>query len=90
MNMQKKDYSNYKTSTDYIEYLCQLKGITIREMCNALNFNYDGFVSNYRRKHLKSDRAIKVIQYLNGDMMKFMVLPTRAEYKKLNKESEGK
>lgn len=90
MIKQEKDYSDYKTSTDYIEYLCQLKGVTIKEMCDALDFNFDGFVSNYRRKHLKSDRAIKVIQYLDGDMMEFMMLPTRAQYKKLQKESEGK
>lgn len=90
MIKQEKNYADYKTSTDYIEYLCQKKGVTIKEMCDALDFNFDGFVSNYRRKHLKSDRAIKVIQYLDGDMMEFMMLPTRAQYKKLQKESEGK
>lgn len=86
----KKDYSNYKNSTDYIEYLCQKKGITVKEMCEALDFNIRGFISNYSRQKLKSDRAIKMIEYLNGDMIEFMKLPTRAEYKKLNKEKDGK
>ena len=91
MNIKKqKDYLDYKTSTDYIEYLCQLKGITIKEMCEALDFNIKGFLTNYSRKHLKPERAIKMIQYLNGDMIEFMKLPTRAEYKKLQKEKEGK
>ena len=87
---KQNDYNNYKTSTDYIEYLCQLKGITIKEMCEALDFNFNGFITNYSRKHLKPERAIKMIEYLNGDMIKYMKLPTRAEYKKLKKESEGK
>lgn len=91
MNIKKqKDYSDYKTSTDYIEYLCQLKGITIKEMCETLDFNFNGFITNYIRKHLKPERAIKMIEYLDGDMIKYMKLPTRAEYKKLQKESEGK
>ena len=87
---KRKDYSNYKTSTDYIEYLCQKKGITVKEMCEILDFNYDGFISGYRRRQLKLDRAIKLIKYLDGDLMELMTLPTRAEYKKLQKESEGK
>ena len=84
--MIKKDYSNYKNSTDYIEYLCQLKGITIKELCDALNFNFDAFVSGYRKQRLKPERAIKVIKYLDGDLMTLMSLPSRAEYKKLNKK----
>ena len=88
--MMKKDYSDYKTSTDYIEYLCQLKGISVKEMCDALDFNFESFVSGYRRRSLRKERAIKVANYLNGDLMKILSLPTRAEYKKLNKESEGK
>lgn len=87
---KKKDYSDYKNSTDYIEYLCQKKGVTVNEMCNELDFNVKGFRSSYIRKHLKSERAIKVMEYLDGDMLEFMKLPTRAQYKKLNKESEGK
>ena len=84
-----KDYSNYKTSTDYIEYLCQLKGITVKEMCDALDFNFESFVSGYRRRALRRQRAIKVANYLDGDLMKILSLPSRAEYKKLNKK-EGK
>ena len=88
--MIKKDYSDYKSSTDYIEYLCQLKGITIKELCDALDFNFNAFVSGYRKYRLKPERAIKVIKYLDGDLMTLMSLPSRAEYKKLNKEKEGK
>lgn len=88
--MMKKDYSNYKTSTDYIKYLCQKKGITIKEMCNALDFNFDGFNSSFRRKHLKPERAIKLVKYLDGDLMTLMSLPTRAKYLKLQKENGGK
>lgn len=84
-----KDYSNYKTSTDYIEYLCQVKGITVKEMCDALDFNFESFVSGYRRRALRRQRAIKVANYLDGDLMKILSLPSRAEYKKLNKK-EGK
>ena len=91
INMVKqKDYSNYKNSTDYIEYLCQKKGITVKEMCEILDFNIRGFISNYSRQKLKPERAIKMIEYLDGDMIKYMKLPTRAEYKKSQKESEGK
>ena len=85
-----KDYSNYKTSTDYIEYLCQVKGITVKEMCDALDFNFESFVSGYRRRALRRQRAIKVANYLDGDLMKILSLPSRAEYKKLQNESEGK
>lgn len=87
--MKTKDYSDYKTSTDYIEYLCQLKGITVKEMCDALDFNFESFVSGYRRRALRRQRAIKVANYLDGDLMKILSLPSRAEYKKLNKK-EGK
>lgn len=85
--MTRAKLTSYDNYSDYILYLCQQKGITIKKMCEDLDFNYQAFRSNYRRNRLNRDHLFKLINYLNADFTLLMTLPLSSELKK-RKENE--
>ena len=87
--MTRAKLTSYDTYSDYILYLCQQKGITIKKMCEDLNFNYPAFRSNYRRNKLSRDHLYKLINYLNADFTLLMTLPLSSDLKKERKDNEN-
>ena len=71
--------SYYKTQAQYINYLCALKDLTIKQLCNELNLNYKSLVCNYKKVHIGVRKLIKIIKYLDGDMNIVLDLPTERE-----------
>lgn len=71
----------YQTQAQYIRYLCNEKGINLKQLCEALDINYHSITCNYRKKFIGSRRLYKMVNYLGGDMNIILALPTDRDLK---------
>lgn len=68
----KKD--KIETLKDYIYFLCYYRGVTIKQMCSDLDISYNTFKSHIT-KSISTKRLLKIIKYLDGDVLLALDLP---------------
>lgn len=68
---------------------CSRKGITMKTMCNDLDFNYEGFYTNLGRNRLTSTRVLKIVDYLDLDLRTLMDAPIEKDLKKKVRKNNG-
>lgn len=57
-----------KTQRDIIKDACDLKGITVKEMCNELNLNYQSYRTSIVREYLSLNKYLLISKYLDLDL----------------------
>lgn len=63
-----------ETLKDYIYFLCYYRGVTIKQMCSDLDISYNTFKSHIT-KSISTKRLLKIIKYLDGDVLLALDLP---------------
>ena len=71
---------NYTTQDEYIRWLANKKGVTLKQMCTDLGIPYQSFKSGYLHRKMRTKRQHKIMDYLDGDNQIFESLPRKFSY----------
>mgnify|MGYP003082588532 CR=1 FL=1 len=74
--------NNYKTRDEYIRFLANQKGVTLKQMCEDLGISYISFKSGYLHRKMRRKRQEKIMNYLDGDIKIIESLPVKFCYYK--------
>ena len=74
---KRKPYMDYKTYDEYIKYIAYKNDLNLKQLCEALNTNYESFKVTYKYRRLNRRITIKLVDNFGAEYDLLMKLPVK-------------